>query len=180
MFINLRQKSLDRKAWYIFNVSLLRVFMSIVDIHSFAAQILLCLCQLCKLSTRLDWPMIPRIPTSCSDLELSLQRLGVWPLVGKLRSACCPVQPNWGGGGQRGTVETNKQTNRMSPRIWMKDVKQQSFCFFDQEVKTETFVHVSILICWLSSFAYGSSQAEIKSTFFFFFQNTLLVSLFLG
>jgi len=28
-----------------------------------------------------------------------------------------PVQPNLGGGGQRGTVETNKQTNRMSPRI---------------------------------------------------------------
>ena len=158
MFINLMQKSLDRKAWYVFNVSLLRVFMSIVDIHSFAAHILLCLCQLCKLSTRLDWPMIPRILTSCSDLELSLWRLGVRPLVGELRSACCPLQPNWSGGGG-GAVETNKQTNRMSPRIWMKDVKQQPFCFFDKEVKTETFVHVSILICWLSSFAYGSSQA---------------------
>ena len=130
MFINLRQKSLDRKAWYIFNVSLLRVFMSIVDIHSFAAQILLCLCQLCKLSTRLDWPMIPRIPTSCSDLELSLQRLGVWSLVGELRSACCPVQPNWGGGGAEGN-SWNKQTNKQNePQDLNERCKTAAILFF--------------------------------------------------
>ena len=51
------------------------------------------------------------------------------------------------GGGGKQLKQTDKQTNRISPRISVKDVKQQPFCFCIQEVRTETFVHVSILIC---------------------------------